>query len=211
VTDATFDAEVIERSRTIPVVVDFWAEWCGPCRQLGPVLEASVEETAGAVELVTVDVDANPQVAMRYRVQSIPAVKAFRDGRMVDEFTGALPRPMVDSFVRLLLPSEADRLVGLGDEASVRKALELDPAHPGALAALARFELDGDDDVAGGLAAIEAGDPERGLQLLLDALRAAQGESRDRIRRVMLGVFADLGQDDPLATRFRRELARALY
>ena len=211
VTDVTFDQDVIERSRTVPVVVDFWAEWCGPCLQLGPVIEQAVEATAGAVELVKIDIDQNPRVALRYRVQSIPAVKAFRDGRLVDEFTGAVPRVAVDSFLRGLLPSEADRLAALGDEASLRRALELEPGHAAARAALTRLESAGDPLLAPALEALARGETERGLELLLSAIQDAGAEMRDRIRQLMVGVFAELGQDDPLATRYRRRLASVLY
>ena len=210
-TDQTFARDVIDRSHEVPVVVDFWAVWCAPCRQLTPVLEQAVDALEGQVELVTINVDENPRTALEYRVQGIPAVKAFRDGRMVDQFTGALPPQAVESFLRTLLPSEADRLVELGDEESLRKAIALEPGHPGALAALARLEAADDETAGAALAAIEQGDHERGLSLLLEAIRGASGEERDRLRKIMVGVFADLGQNHPLALRFRRELATALY
>ncbi|HYW28486.1 MAG TPA: tetratricopeptide repeat protein [Gaiellales bacterium] len=210
-TDASFARDVIDRSHEVPVVVDFWAVWCAPCRQLTPVLEQAVDALEGEVELVTINVDENPRTALEYRVQGIPAVKAFRDGRMVDQFTGALPPQAVESFLRTLLPSEADRLVELGDEESLRKAIALEPGHPGALAALARLEASEDETAAAALAAIEQGDPERGLSMLLEAIRGATGEERDRLRKIMVGVFADLGQNHPLALRYRRELATALY
>ncbi|HET6847555.1 MAG TPA: tetratricopeptide repeat protein [Gaiellales bacterium] len=209
--DQSFARDVIDRSHDVPVVVDFWAPWCGPCRQLTPVLEQAVDALEGQVELVTVNVDENPRTALEYRVQGIPAVKAFRDGRMVDQFTGALPPQAVESFLRTLLPSEADRLVELGDEESLRKAIALEPGHPAALAALARLEVADDEAAVAALAAIEEGDPERGLSLLLEAIRGASGEERDRLRKIMVGVFADLGQNHPLALRYRRELATALY
>src|SRR5918992_1205 len=116
VTDATFERDVIERSRSVPVVVDLWAEWCGPCRTLGPILEKVVAETEGRVELAKVDVDANPAVSSAFRVQSIPAVYALSGGKVVDSFIGALPESQVRAFVARLAPvaSEADRLVEAG-------------------------------------------------------------------------------------------------
>jgi putative thioredoxin len=139
VSEQNFETAVIERSHQVPVVVDFWAEWCGPCRQLGPVLERAVGARAGKVELVKVDVDANQRLAAAFRVQGIPAVKAFRDGKVVAEFVGAKPAPAVERFLDELLPSEADGLIGEGDEQSLRRALELEPRRSDAAVPLARL------------------------------------------------------------------------
>jgi len=140
VTDQTFATEVLERSKTVPVVVDFWAAWCGPCRMLGPVLEQLAQEYQGGFILAKVDVDRNQQTAMQYRVQGIPAVKAFRNGQMVGEFTGAQPEPQVRKFIEGLVPSEADMLAKQAYEWEVndqptmaetnyRAALEQKPDH----------------------------------------------------------------------------------
>jgi putative thioredoxin len=127
VTHDTFQTAVIDRSHTVPVVVDFWAEWCGPCRQLGPVIERAVAARAGKVELAKVDVDANPELARRYGIQGIPAVKAFKDGAIAAEFVGAQPPVAVERFLDGLIPSEADQLVAQADEASLARAVELEP------------------------------------------------------------------------------------
>jgi putative thioredoxin len=149
ISDADFETAVIRRSHEVPVVVDFWAEWCGPCRQLGPVLERLAVEAGGAWDLVKVNVDQNPRTATQYRVQSIPAVKGFRDGAMVAEFLGAVPEAQVRSFLAKLLPSEADRLASEGAELEAsgyaataedryRDALALDANHAKAIVGLAR-------------------------------------------------------------------------
>jgi putative thioredoxin len=243
VTDSTFESAVIERSRTVPVVVDFWAEWCGPCRQLGPVIERAVAERDGKVELAKIDVDANPGVSRAFGIQSIPAVKAFRDGRVVAEFVGAQPPAAVNSFLDSLLPSDADALVARGDEESLRRAVELEPARADAAVPLARILLSrGDADgalalvrevpgsfAADGLAAritlerrdppleldeaftaLDAGDHQKALDLLIGALPSADG-AKDDIRRVVVGILDELGVDSQLARDARRRLATALY
>jgi putative thioredoxin len=138
-TDATFETDVIERSHEVAVVVDFWAPWCAPCRQLAPLLEQAVERHAGEVVLAKVNIDENPMLAQRYQVMSIPLVKVFRDGRVIDEFTGMQSGHTVDAFVSRLVPTKADRLVALGDEESLREAIELDPANTQARLSLARL------------------------------------------------------------------------
>jgi putative thioredoxin len=139
VTDATFDSDVIERSRSLPVVVDFWAAWCGPCRMLTPVLEREVARRDGAIELAKLDVDANPRIAQAFGIQGIPAVKAFRDGRVTAEFVGAQPAAAVSRFLDSLAPSKAELLTKNGDEGSLRQALDLEPDRADAAISLARI------------------------------------------------------------------------
>jgi putative thioredoxin len=140
VDEREFMERVVERSRELPVVVDFWADWCGPCKALSPALEKAANDRAGKVELAKVDVDRNQMLSQSFGVRGIPAVKAFRDGRVVDEFTGAIPPAEVERFFDRLVPSEADELAArTDDEASLRRALELDPRHATAAVALARL------------------------------------------------------------------------
>jgi putative thioredoxin len=142
VDEGDFAERVVERSREVPVVVDFWAEWCGPCRTLTPALEAAVHKRDGRVDLAKVDVDHNQSLAMSFGIRGIPAVKAFRDGQVAAEFTGAIPPARIDEFLDRLLPSPADELARAGDEESLRKALELEPNHATAGARLGRLLIE---------------------------------------------------------------------
>jgi putative thioredoxin len=231
VTDATFEQAVIERSKEVPVVVDLWAEWCGPCKTLGPVLEKVIDATGGRVELAKVDVDANPQVAQAFQVQSIPAVYALKDGRVVDGFVGAQPEANVARFVESLLPTqeqtEIQRLIALGDEVSLSRALELEPGNEEAVVALAEhYAIDGrTDDALALLARVpESAETRRVAALarlgvpddvddvetrLAGLLERVKGD--EDARQEFLDLLELLGPDDPRTLDWRRKLTTRLF
>jgi putative thioredoxin len=233
VTDATFERDVVARSAQVPVVVDLWAEWCGPCLTLGPILEKVVDETKGKVQLVKIDVDTNPRAAATFRVQSIPAVYALKDGKIVDSFIGALPKARVREFVGRLAPAltEADRLAARGDEASLRQALDVDPAHEPAILRLAEILADrGEGEEALALLARVPESPEwrRVAALARVGPAAAMSDSDrdidarltalldkvkddDEARQEYVDLLELLGPDDPRTPQYRRALTSRLY
>ena len=242
VTEQDFQQQVIDQSGRVPVVVDFWAEWCGPCRALGPILEKEAAAREGEVVLAKLDTDANPRLAQQFGIQGIPAVKAFRDGKVVDEFVGALPPPAVKRFFDGLVPSEADALVEAGDEASLRRALELEPGREDAairlagmlhgrgdsdaalevvsnvagsftaegLAARIRLEREPVPGVEDAFRALDDGDPQRAVDLLIEAIPSADGR-KDDLRAIVVAILDAFGVDHPFAREARRRLANALY
>jgi putative thioredoxin len=230
VTDATFETEVVERSKTVPVVVDLWAPWCGPCRTLGPTIEKVVDATEGKVLLTKVNVDENPAVSQAFQIQSIPAVYALRDGQIVNGFIGAYPEHEVQRFVDSLLPTETETelsmLIAAGDESSLRKALEIDPGNEDAIVALAELF-------------VAAGDGEQALELLeripesertrrvaavarlgdapLDDYDAKLSELLSRVkedddaRQEFVDILELMGPDDPRTAQYRRRLTAQLF
>jgi putative thioredoxin len=235
VTDATFQADVLDKSSTVPVVVDLWAPWCGPCRTLGPMLEKVVDATDGKVVLVKVNVDENPQISGMFRVQSIPAVYALRNGQVVDGFLGAVPERDVERFVETLLPTEEQTtvasLIAAGDELSLRKALQLDPGNEDAVVALATLlvaqkqfdealalleripESDRTRPIA---AAARLGEPQASgtpsddydakLAELLPRVK-----DDDEARQQYLDLLELMGTDDPRTAEYRKKLSRELF
>jgi putative thioredoxin len=235
VTDATFQDDVVSRSAQVPVVVDLWAPWCGPCTTLGPMLERAVAATDGGVELAKVNVDENPRVSQTFGVKSIPAVFAIAGGQVVDQFIGALPEDQVNAFVQKLLPapSEADQLVALGDEASLRQALELEPGHVPATEALARVLIDRGEATEAlsilakvletpttralaaearlaesgvNVAETASGEVEARLNALLEVAR-----DDEAARQEFVDLLETLGPEDPRTNTFRRALAARLF
>lgn len=234
VTDQTFQTEVIDRSTQVPVVVDLWAEWCGPCKTLGPIIEKVIAETNGQVVLAKVDVDANPGVARAFQVQSIPAVYALRDGKVVDGFIGALPEQRVREWVAGLVPtaeeSQLHELLAAGDEASLREALELDPDNGEVITALAAHLVEtGTNEGKAEALELLAKIPETDQTRLIAAqARSANPDVPDDVESLLDGLLARvkadedakqeyldtlelMGPSDPRTAEYRKKLSAALF
>jgi len=234
VTDQTFQAEVIDRSTQVPVVVDLWAEWCGPCKTLGPIIERVIDATQGQVVLAKVDVDSNPAISRAFQVQSIPAVYAMRDGKVVDGFIGALPEAQVQAWVEALLPtqeeSEVARLVAAGDEASLRRALELEPDSEQVIVALGTLLVEGGTaegraEVLELVARIPETEATRHLaaqartanpdvpsdvESVLDGL-LGKVKTDEQAKQEYLDTLELMGPADPRTAEYRKKLSAALF
>jgi putative thioredoxin len=230
ITDATFEQDVLERSKQVPVVVDLWAPWCGPCKTLGPIIEKVIGDTDGKVELAKVNVDENPQVSRAFQVQSIPAVYALKDGKVVDGFIGAQPEAVVKKFVETLLPSEeeteVERLLGAGDAESLRRVLDLEPDNEQAIVALAELLVDEDRnaDALELLARIPETAETRRVAAQARLGEAPTDDVDDRLSSLLPRVKSDeearqqfvdllevLGPEDPRTSQWRKKLTAALY
>ena len=230
VTDAEFESMVLEKSKEVPVVIDLWAEWCGPCKTLGPILEKVIGATDGKVVLAKVDVDANPAIGQAFKVQSIPAVYAMKDGAVVDGFMGAYPEAAVQEFVDKLLPSAEENavaeLLAAGDEGSLRIALGMEPANEDVIVALGDLLVADDrgeealellaripesDRTRKVAAAARVGDTpvdehEATLQSLLPKVK-----DDDAARQQFLDVLDLMGPDDPRTVDYRKQLTQRLF
>lgn len=232
VTDETLEAEVLNRSLTTPVVVDLWAPWCGPCKTLGPMIEAAVAATNGQVVLAKINVDENPAASQAFKVQSIPAVFAIAGGKIVDQFVGALPEDKIVAFVNGLLgptePTAIDLLRENGDEASLRQALELEPDNADVIIDLAELLAGEDrgDDALELLSRIpETAETRRiaayvrsgaGLnsdtqieERLAALLTVVKGD--DDARQEFIDLLELLGPEDPRTGAWRKKLTTTLF
>ncbi len=232
VTDQDFEAQVIEKSHELPVIVDLWAPWCEPCKTLGPLLEKVINAHDGKVLGVKINVDDNPGVSQAFQVQSIPMVVAFKDGQAVDGFMGAQGEPMLEDFVNRLLPTEEqneiDSLIEAGDELSLRAALEIQSDHPEAVLALAEL-LVADARVDEGLALLgripespesrriaatartsdssgESAEVEAELEALLGQVKTDE-EARQRF----VDLLEVMGAENPQTLEWRKKLSTALF
>lgn len=230
ITDETFQKEVIEKSMVTPVIIDLWAQWCGPCKTLGPILEKLTVATQGKVILVKVDVDSCPQVAQAFQVQSIPAVYAMKDGKIVDGFVGAQSENVVEQFIKNLLPEQVvvdvKALLAKGDEESLRQALAAEPTNESVVVALADL-LIARKDCTVALELLKTVPETERVRTAVAAARAAfvpqddydkqltdllvRVKTDEDAKREFLELLEKMGPNDPRTADYRKKLTARLF